>query len=307
MRSAILILLIPIFLSCESYSQSNQTNAVDPIDQKKFNDYWYAGEAELASYDLQQVRYGEVHEGHAVLVFVTEPFSKNKQVKLDYPGRAGDDNVTVLKLNFTKKFLTGIYPYSMMQSIFTPVSFDRFPNSLKVTTSSQEWCGHTFMQLNLNKNDYNLKSFSYFESEGDSEARVKKVLLEDEVWNRIRLSPGSLPTGSVEILPGTFYLRLKHQETMTVKANASIEKLNDSEFSEASHMRYSLHYNNRKLAIYFEEAFPHRIIGWEEEYKNGSKDEQKLSTKAFLRSSLKSPYWQKNSNADRALRKELGL
>ena len=48
-----------------------------------FRDYWYDGKAEITSYALQQARYGELHTGEAVLVFVTEPFSKSKQVKLD--------------------------------------------------------------------------------------------------------------------------------------------------------------------------------------------------------------------------------
>jgi len=37
---------------------------------QQFGDYWYTGEAELTSYELKQSRYGEIHEGHAVLIFV---------------------------------------------------------------------------------------------------------------------------------------------------------------------------------------------------------------------------------------------
>ncbi len=304
MKSILSSLVLLSLISCQSYSQPAMP---EPVDDKKFNDYWYAGEAELASYELKQARYGEIHDGHAVLVFVTEPFSESKQVKLDYPGRAPEDNVSVLKLNFTKKFLTGVYPYSMMQSVFTPVSYDRYPNTLKVSTSSQEWCGHTFMQLNLAKNDYQLKGFSYFESEGDLERKVNKVFLEDEIWNRIRLNPASLPTGSIDILPGTFYLRLRHKGSETLRANVSLVSLNNSEFGDNAHRRYTLQYEDRSLDIYFEDTFPYRILGWEEKYQSGFRNAQQLSTKAFLKKSIKSPYWQKNSNADRALRKELGL
>ena len=60
--------------------------------------YWNQGKAELTSFELQQARYGELHPGSAVLIFVTEPFSKTKQVKLDDPRRAPDDAVEVLKL-----------------------------------------------------------------------------------------------------------------------------------------------------------------------------------------------------------------
>ena len=34
-------------------------------------EYWYAGEAEITSYELNQARYGEIHKGKAVTVFVT--------------------------------------------------------------------------------------------------------------------------------------------------------------------------------------------------------------------------------------------
>src|SRR6266550_1243897 len=76
---------------------------------EEFKNYWYAGKAEISSYKLKQARYGEIHDGNAVMVFVTEDFSKSKQVKLDHPEKAGDDKLPVLKLNLVKKFVTGIY------------------------------------------------------------------------------------------------------------------------------------------------------------------------------------------------------
>jgi len=118
----------------------------------KQKEYWYAGEAEITSYKLTQARYGEIHSGHAVLIFVTEPFSTKTWTKADQPTAT---DVSVMKLNFTKKFNTGIYPYSMMTSTFLPV--DGAVNSLKITSSSQEWCGHTYMEMK-NKSKYEFKS-----------------------------------------------------------------------------------------------------------------------------------------------------
>ena len=40
-----------------------------------FDTYWYQGLAELSRYDLKQSRYGQVRQGEAVLVYVTEDFS----------------------------------------------------------------------------------------------------------------------------------------------------------------------------------------------------------------------------------------
>ncbi|MEP1094010.1 MAG: hypothetical protein ABJG78_02810 [Cyclobacteriaceae bacterium] len=292
-----------LLAACTTTQSQNKTYEKPP----EFNDYWYAGEAELTSFELQQVRYGEIHSGEAVLVFVTEPFSKTKQVKLDNWRDKSDDNVSVMKLNFNKKFLTGIYPYSMMLSTFTPVSTDRYPDILKVTTSSQEWCGHTFMQLNLVDRNYRLQGFSYFESEGDINIKVPKSILEDEIWTRIRFNPDNLPTGSINILPSSFYLRLRHQEAKPQKADAQLKEMSTSEFSVERHMKYSLEYENRSLSIYFNSDFPFEILGWEETYLSGFGEPQQLTTKAKRISSIKSAYWGKNSNADREIRKELGL
>jgi hypothetical protein len=294
-----------VFTACTP-SQSQNEKAERLPD---FNGYWYAGEAEISSYELSQARYGEIHKGEAVMVFVTEPFSKSKQVKLDNWRDQSDDNVSVMKLNLTKKFLTGIYPYSMMMSTFTPVSGDKYPDPIKVTTSSQEWCGHTFMQLNLEDNNYRLRGFSYFESEGDVDINVPNVILEDELWTRVRLNPESLPVGKVELLPSTFYLRLRHQEAKPALANTLFSEMITSNFSSSPHSKYEIRYadRSRSLSIYFESTFPHTILGWEETYLSGFGKPEKLTTTAKRINTIKSAYWGKNSNKDRVIRKELGL
>ena len=76
-----------------------------------FKDYWYQGKAEITSYKLEQARYGEMRDGNAVLIYVTEDFLPEVQVKAD---RQNAKNIPVLKLNSTKNFNTGIYPYSIM-------------------------------------------------------------------------------------------------------------------------------------------------------------------------------------------------
>ena len=296
-------LTLLLLIGCDA-SVSQQPSANQPKD---FNGYWYAGEAEISSYELTQARYGEQHQGTSVLVYVTEPFSKSKQVKLDDWRDQSEDNVSVMKLNMTKKFLTGIYPYSMMMSTFTPVSADRYPKTFKITTSSQEWCGHTFMQLNLAEDAYQLKGFSYFESEGDIDVNVGKVLAEDELWTRIRLNPGELPTGKLDLLPSSFYLRLRHQDAKPKRAEVSLTSINSSDFSESAHQRYSIKYKDREVNIYFESAFPHVILGWEETYLSGFGNPEKLTTTAKRINSIKSAYWGKNSNADREIREKLGL
>ncbi len=259
--------------------------------------YWYQGKAELTSYSLQQARYGEIHEGRSVLVFVTEPFSRSKQVKLDGPG--GRDEVSVLKLNHLRKFNTGIYPYSTMRSVFTPVTEEA---TLKVTTSVQEWCGHVFMQLNRRGDGFEGQAFSYFESEGDRALKVPAgTLLEDAVWNTIRLDPSRLPVGTVSMLPGSTFLRLLHVPVEPRRATAKLTK-------SGSQWTYTVRYPDlgRTLSIDFEDAFPYRITGWIEE-STGVFGGKPLRTVAKLNKSMTSDYWNHHRTPDRALREALGL
>ena len=288
-------------VSCGSAPEANQQTASLADD---FGQYWYQGKAELTSYVLEQARYGEIHQGHAVLVFVTEPFSKRKQVKLDYAQQAGNDAVSVLKLNMTKKFNTGVYPYSMMSSVFTPIERNQYPNTLKVTTSVQEWCGHTFTQLNLKEKKYDVLLRSYFESEGDVETTLDKALLEDEVWSLIRLNPNALPTGKVKLIPGSMYQRLKHTDFKVETAEASLK----DHATNSALRTYTMRYPNHTLAIHFNRAFPHEIEGWEEEMTSGfGSNARTLVTRATKNKSLLLDYWSKNGVADARYRQALGL
>ena len=217
---------------------------------------------------------------------------------------AGEDAVKVMKLNLTKKFNTGIYPYSMMSSIFTPVYGDKDPHTLKVTTSSQEWCGHTFAQLNLRGDTYRVQHHSYFESEADQTVDLDRVLLEDEVWNKIRLNPEALPTGEVQIIAGTMYQRLGHTDFEVETVQAHLEAVDDDEKA------YTLTYpeRDRTLTIRFKTAFPHEIMGWEETYTDGfGSKKQRLTTRATRDKSMMLDYWRRNGTTDDALRAELNL
>ncbi|NNK73384.1 MAG: septum formation inhibitor Maf [Flavobacteriaceae bacterium] len=259
----------------------------------EFKAYWYAGEAELTSYKLEQVRYGEIRDGHAVLIYVTEDFNPEKQVKAD---NARPENVSVLKLNATKNFNTGIYPYSIMQSSFYPVSNNQ--HAIKVSGSIQEWCGHVYAQIN-NREDYEVMSHSYFESEADQDFNLDKAPLENEIWNQLRIDPNSLPQGEIEMIPSLEFLRLKHVEIKPYTVTATL--------SEGTYM---LDYKglNRTLTITFNPDFPYSIEGWEETIDSGfGADAKALTTRATKMAQLKSPYWARNSNADADMRKTLML
>jgi hypothetical protein len=268
-----------------------------------FKRHWYQGLAEVSSYDLEQARYGALRDAEAVLIFVTEDLSRSKQVKLDNPEAAGADRVPVLKLNLTKKFNTGVYPYSMMQSVFTPVELGQGPAALKATMTAQEWCGQVFSQINLRDGGYQAKGYSYFESEGDAEYSLGRHLLEDEIWTRIRIAPEQLPLGDITLVPALFYHRLKHTEHKPEAATATLQ-----EEGEARVYRIAYKNSPRTLSIRFQAAFPHQILGWEESYPDGwGPGAAVLTTRAVLKKTMMLDYWTRNKPGDLPLRQELGL
>ena len=173
-----LITLAFIWSGCASKTPES----IEPItiQNKEFNSYWYTGKAEVNVYDIEQARYGELRKGKAVRIFVTEDFLLNKQVKKE--SMTTEPSASVLKMNFLNKFPTGIYDYSMMTSVFTPVDVSRFKKTIKVSMSSQEWCGHVFSQLNLDKDQYEFTGHSYFENESEQDYYMDYAFLEDEIW-----------------------------------------------------------------------------------------------------------------------------
>jgi hypothetical protein len=265
-----------------------------------FRNYWYKGKAELTRYSLEQARYGEIHKGEAVLIFVTEPFLKDKQVKDEKGG--SPNSLSVLKLNLTKRFWTGIYPYSLMTSTFTPVDYKK-NHTLKVASSTTEWCGITYTQLNFRNNGYQATSHSYFEDEADQDLSLKSAWLEDEIWTRLRLAPETLPVGDVEVIPSLQFVRLAHVKLQVEPATAQMKKEGDVN-------TYTLQYKNlkRTLTIHFDSTFPYAIRAWEEKVQGGfGPNSPMLTTKAVKTNTLLLDYWNHHNNKDDLYRDKLGI
>ena len=296
-------MLILLLVACGS-SPEEIRDAI-PADPGQFSGYWYQGKAEITRYVLKQARYGEIHEGDAVLIFVTEDLLEDLQVKRDHGNKKADP---VLKLNFTKVFDTGLYPYSLMTSTFSKVGFDEV-STPKVSFSGQEWCGHVYSQLNRRGNGYEGTIHSYFQDEADQTIEIDDVLLEDAIWTTIRIAPDKLPLGNLKILASLEHSRLRHHPIQPEKAKATIDVVKDKRFSKDQLHVYTLEYQSgRSLSIYFEQAPPHRIKGWEETVMSGFGDNAKrLSTVATMTHSIFEPYWQMNSKSHSKEKTRLGL
>lgn len=294
----IIVLLILTLTSCQKNQAEKSDDQIKTTEQKvydlsgEFKAHWFDGKAEVASYALTQMRYGEAREGHAVLIFVKEPFLYNEQVKANSSSELSFD---VMKLNTTKTFNTGIYPYSIMQSTFSPLSIDE--HAVKISASTQEWCGQTYMQLN-NRDDFEITSHSYFEGEADQNLHLEETTLENEIWTKLRINPTEIQTGNQNIIPDFSYIRLNHIPTKAYEAELIQEQKQDTLLTKFVYKDL-----DRILNIYQSVSFPFEILKWEEKTSEADKN----FTQAVLQKSIRIDYWNKNSNTFAFLRDSLKL
>ncbi len=260
--------------------------------EDSIRDFWFNG-AEVNRYELSQSRYGEQHPGHAEFIFVTEPFLTQQQVKDE---RGLHPSTEVLKLNALRTFNTGIYSYRTMTSTFRPIDLSSYPHALKSTASVQDWCGHTYQQINRSETGWRVELRSYFEQEGDQTKELSEAWLEDELWLLVRLDPTQLPTGLIHVVPGALTTRFAHQ---VIQPRQAVGKL----LTGDQQSTYSLSYPERQhtLHIHFDTVFPHVIRAWEESSSQGT-------TQAVLTHRLmNSNYWSEHQPSDRTKRKKIGL
>ena len=250
---------------------------------EQFKAHWFDGNAEISSYSLNQSRYGEVRNGSAVLIYVTEDLLKKEQVKAN---RKSKTTIPVLKSNRTKKFLTGIYPYSIMISSFSAL---KSPQAIvKNSASIQEWCGQSYLQMNHKAKQLEIISHSYFEGEADQTFTLKENRTEDELWNLIRLRPQALPLGDLKLVSSLETSRLNHKKIEAYDAIATIEQKKNTTV-------YTINYPKleRSLAIEFNSSFPHTIEGWVEQ--SLGKGTTFTSTAKRVHTERRQ-YWRENDN-----------
>jgi hypothetical protein len=294
-------------LQCTQVGSENQV-AAETVGTVGSN-YWHQGKAEVSRFDLEQVRYGQTHHGHAVLIFVKEQLLPETQVKFD--GLATSEKpVDVMKHIATRDFNTGVYPYSVMTSVFSPFE-DKGNHAYKVTGTTQDWCGQTFLQLNNRDGRFSVQYHSYFQSEGDQDFTVDQAFLEDDLWALVRTNPGALPVGQISLYPSTHCVQLQIRQFYPHKAIGRLYKQLDRSVSTDSLNFYTVRYTDipRTLVIMFEQDFPYAIRAWEETEDNVAerKGTSPLRTRGVRTHSLLVDYWNRSSIADSTYRPLLGL
>ncbi|RME95283.1 MAG: hypothetical protein D6772_13425 [Bacteroidetes bacterium] len=281
-------------------------NTVTGLDK-----YWYQGAGEITTYALTQNRYNALHPGEAILIFVSEDFLTDKQVKNEQ--YQSGSSTPIFKLNAIQRFRTGIYDYSLMTSVFTPVKTNEYAKTLKVTHSGQDWCGQVYSQLNYDygTDQYKFQLHSYFEREADQEKFIPASILEDELLLRIRMMGGeNLPTGTFQVLPSMNYLRLSHQAAKPYSAELSLADYEGDEIATGSSAAkvYTIRYPElqREVRYVFQVNAPHYILGWTDAYPSAF-DGVVRQTVAQRKATIMEPYWSMNDPGSSVLREKLGL
>jgi len=274
-----------------------------PVVADSFDAYWHDGKAELDGYRLKISRYGEERDGQAVMVFVTEPFSKSKLVKVNDHRENPDDVIDVLKLNFVRDFSTGIYDYNTMVSVFVRTN-DLEP--VKVSFSSAEWCGHVYSEMRFDKDRIRGNYLSYFEDEsGPFEVqRPRGALVEDNLFILLRglrepfLAAGTSKT--VDLLPGVLVRRFLHKEAHYVSATISRRAANEDVSVPAgrySCIVYDVSVGDRNGEFCVDAEYPHRIVRWS----------LAPDVTGELTGSTRLEYWRLHANGDEKYLEQIGL
>ncbi|MCA9753647.1 MAG: hypothetical protein KC591_15740 [Gemmatimonadetes bacterium] len=273
--------------------------------------HWGDGRAELASYDLVFPRYGELRQGTAVAIFVTETFSDEARVKADPGVHPASDEFPVMKLNLVRDFATGLYDYNLMTSAFyavTPFRGRPAGSPMKVSFSAQEWCGHAYHQLLPMEETIRSTSHSYFDREADRDVELSypgDAVLEDGLfhWARGFAAPAVEPGAKVVVplLRSLDHARLVHRPptwtkaTLTVGRKVRTVEVPAGSFEVREHRAEIV--DGPTWTFLVESNPPHRIVSFENTEGQAG---QLVGTERL-------PYWEMNGNSYSDAVEDLGL
>ncbi len=286
---------------------SVQAEAVAPSAAPPgFWEHWGDGRAELAGYRLVQPRYGEARRGEAVLVTVTEDFTRAARVKSD--GGHGDE-YPVLKLNEVRDFQTGVYDYNVLTSSFLPLDGSgALGVPTKVSFSAQEWCGHAYEHLIVDGARMRRTLHSYFDGEADKDDRFEVpagAVFADALPLLVRGLTGELvgpgATRAVPFLPSALDRRLRHRPlawtTAVLSRGAAPVEIAVPAGTFAAYVVTVAPEGGPEARYWVEASPPHRLVRWT----------RATGEEAVLTGVFRSPYWAQNGEGGEELRAKLGL
>ncbi len=244
------------------------------------SEIWNDGNAEVSTYQARDVKYGIPRTSRAMLIVVAEDLSPERLVKADRP--AGEPRTRrALKLNHVRSIPTGVYIYQQMLSVFLGV--DQM-EPVKLTVSSHEWCGNSFVEWRSDRGLLSIRS--YFESVADQDFSLKPgpAVFYDSLPLKLRSLDFSKTTeGRLLLLDSLFASapappsgRQAHLRVWPVEGRA---------------YRVEVLRGDRRDIFEFDTAPPHRLLRWE-------RSDGGLLT---LLDSRRFRYWERNHPGDESL------
>lgn len=271
-------------------SPQHKSNRFSELLDSEFlkNSYWYQGLAEINHYQASVVKYGILRPAEEVVhILVTEKHDPILLVKADDWKRPG--LVDVLKFNYLTTIPTGIYTYREMISAFFA---NPEMNLIKLTFSSQEWCGQSFKELlNVGKRK-GLWFNTYWDGQGRGkyEANFPEYLvLYDVLPVQLRaLKFSENLKGHFEMLPTQ--ISSKVSQPIWEKAEFEITALQPLRVpaGEFTAYRVQIRHSGGEDRLWFEKDFPHRMLKWETYAGNSY----------LLKKSQRLAYWELNKPGD---------
>ena len=296
----------------------------------EFWEWWGDGQAELSGYRLTLNRYGDPREAELALIYVTEPHDRRSWIKDD--DARGRNRVEVLKLNSNAFFLTGIYPYGVMTSVFSPV--DRYREErfqpVRIVHSAQEWCGAYSHMVWPGPDRLRSLRLSYFAGEDERVADLAAepgTLYEDALLIQLRELDGPFAGGGEWegwVVPALWRVRAGHGDPSPVRARitreegvgeipvqahpgegfsfggsaaARPETVSSPSTSAVPVTRFTLEAGDYRRVIDVERDHPRRILGWT----------TSTGEEAVILATERLPYWRLNRLGDESYRELLGL
>lgn len=266
----------------------------------EFWDHWGDGRAELSGYRVTLDRYGEARDAELSLIYVTEPHDRRTWVKDD--GAEAPDRVEVLKLIRSMHFFTGIYPYNVMASAFSPVDAwtdERF-QPVRLNLDVQEWCGSVTHRVLPGAGRLRSIRLSYFADEGETRRETwvpEDTLYEDALLIQLRELDGPFHDGEAWegfLVRELWSLRTGHRSIAPVPARIDRD---DATRDGEPVTRFRLETGDYWRTYDVETAPPRRVLAWE----------TSTGERAEILGTERLAYWTLNARGDEQHRGTLGL
>jgi hypothetical protein len=276
-----------------------------------FDARWHDGRAELDGYRYTITRYGQPRQGQAVMIYVTEPWSLSKRVKVEDASKNPADVFEVLKLNVVRDFQTGIYDYNTMASLFVR-SQDFSP--VELTFTSAEWCGNVYAKVDFEERTVRETLFSYFENESGSRSldRPTNGVTQEALFVLLRGMRGELLKAgerrTIPLLSGILESRLRHRPLAWSSAQMERASQPVSVRVPAGRWSNAVYYEVKVQEggtgrFWIEPDGDRRILKWSwSKPGNGEASES-----GELTGTLRTAYWKESGSGNEKLLRRLGL